>query len=238
VRLLLTRPQPDAERTAAVLRARGHSVVSAPLLQIQVIADAEIGAGPWAAVLVTSANAAHALSLHGGREALVRVPAFAVGERSAQAIGSAGFASVTSAHGDVNALAKLVAARLQPPARLLYLAGEERSGDLAGALRAEGFAVDTVAIYRAVAVEQFPQAAAEALASGLDGVLHYSRRSAQAYIDAARHSDLLAKALGPAHYCLSAQVAEPLAAAGAKRVSVALRPNEAALLALIGLDAP
>jgi uroporphyrinogen-III synthase len=237
-RLLLTRPPHDAERTAAVLRARGHSVVLAPLLQIQVIADAEIGAGPWAAILVTSANAVHALLLHGRREALVRVPVFAVGERSAQAIGSAGFASVTSAHGDVNALARLVVARLRPPARLLYLAGEERSGDLAGALRAEGFAVDTVAIYRAVAVEQFPQAAADALASGLDGVLHYSRRSAQTYIDAARHSDMLAKALGPAHYCLSVQVAEPLTAAGATKVSIATHPNEAALLALIGSVSP
>jgi uroporphyrinogen-III synthase len=238
VRLLLTRPPPDAERTAAALRARGHSVVIGPLLHIQPIANAEIGAGPWAAVLVTSANAAHAISLHGGREALVRVPAFAVGERSAQAmrqaIGGAGFASVTSADGDVNDLAELVAAQLQPPARLLYLAGEERSGDLAGALHGRGFAVDTVVVYRAVTAEQFPQAAVDALASGLDGVLHYSRRSAVAYIEAARHSDVLANALGLAHYCLSAQVAEPLAAAGAAKISIALEPNEAALLALIG----
>jgi uroporphyrinogen-III synthase len=233
VRLLLTRPPPDAERTAVALRAHGHSVVIGPLLDIQPIVNAEIGAGPWAAVLVTSANAAHAISRHGRRDALVRVPAFAVGERSAQAIGGAGFTAVTSADGDVNALAKLVAARLRPPAQLLYLAGEERSGDLAGALRAQGFAVETVVVYRAVMVEQFPQAAADALASGLDGVLHYSRRSAEAYIKAARQSDMLAKALGLAHYCLSAQVAEPLAAAGAARISIASRPNEAGLHALI-----
>jgi uroporphyrinogen-III synthase len=233
VRLLLTRPPPDAERTAAVLRVRGHSVVIAPLLDIQPIANAEIGAGPWAAVLVTSANAAHAISRHGRREALAGLPAFAVGERSAQAIGAAGFAAVMSADGDVNALAKLVAARVKPPAPLLYLAGEERSGDLAGALRAHGFAVETVVVYRAARVEQFPPAAADALASGLDGVLHYSRRSAEAYIEAARHSDLLAKALELSHYCLSAQVAEPLAAAGAKKISIAPQPNEAALLTLI-----
>ena len=238
MRLLLTRPSPDAERTAAALHARGHSVVIAPLLDVQPIANAEIGAGPWAAILVTSANAAHAISLHGRRHALVGVPVFAVGERSAQAIGSVGFTAVTSADGDVNALARLVAARLPPPASLLYLAGEERSGDLAGVLRAQGFAVDTVAIYRAVMAEQFPPAAADALASGLDGVLHYSRRSAQAYVHAARHSNMLAKALGLAHFCLSAQVAEPLTAAGATKISIAARPNEAELLALIGSVSP
>jgi uroporphyrinogen-III synthase len=237
-RLLLTRPPHDAERTAAALRDRGHSVVMAPLLHIQPIANAEIGAGPWAAVLVTSANAALAVSRHGRRDALVQVPVFAVGERSAKAVEVAGFTSVTSAGGDVNDLAKLVAACLQPPGRLLYLAGEERSGDLAGVLCDKGFAVDTVAIYRAVTVERFPQAAADALATGLDGVLHYSGRSAQAYINAARHSDLLAKALGPTHYCLSAQVAAPLAAAGATRVSIASQPNEAVLLALIGPNGP
>jgi uroporphyrinogen-III synthase len=233
VRLLLTRPSHDAERTGAALRARGHSVVIASLLDIQPIADAEIDAGPWAAVLVTSANAAHAISRHSRRDVLLGVPVFAVGERSAQTFGDVGFTSVTSADGNVIALAKLVAARLRTPARLLYLAGEERSGDLAGVLRAQGFAVETVVVYRAVTAEQFPPAAADALASGLDGVLHYSRRSAQTYVEAARHSDMLAKALGLAHYCLSAQVAEPLAAAGAERISIAAQPNEAALLALI-----
>jgi uroporphyrinogen-III synthase len=238
MRLLVTRPLPDAEHTAAVLRARGHSVVIAPLLHVQPIANAEIGAGSWAAVLVTSANAAQAISLHREHKLLVEIRAFAVGERSAEAMRAAGFASVASADGNVNDLARVVAAHLNAPARLLYLAGEERSGDLAGVLRVEGFAVDTVAVYRAVMAEQFPRLAADALASGLDGVLHYSRRSAEAYINAARHSDILAKALGPAHYCLSSQVAEPLAAAGATKVGVASRPNEAALHALIGPNTP
>jgi hypothetical protein len=35
------------------------------------------------------------------------------------------------------------------------------------------------------------------------------------------------------HYCLSAQVAAPLNAAGAKRVAIAPRPEEAALIELL-----
>ena len=179
VRLLLTRPEPDAQRTAAALRAQGHDVIIAPLLRIEPAADAQIGEGPWAAILITSANAAHAVAAHARVAPLRALPVFAVGRRSAEAMAAAGFADVTSADGNVSDLAQLVAARLQPAARLLYLAGEDRSGDLAGDLRARGFAVETTMIYRAIAATGLPPAAADALASGIDGVLHFSRRSAR-----------------------------------------------------------
>jgi uroporphyrinogen-III synthase len=216
------------------LRERGHTVVVAPLLQIEAIAEAEIGAG--AAILVTSANAAQAAATHQQRTTLCRVPVFAVGERSAQAMRVAGFADVTSADGSVGDLARLVAARMPSGASLLYLAGADRSGDLAGDLRARGFAVETIVVYRAVAITRLPQAAAEALAGGLHGVLHFSRRSAAADVDAARAAGQLAIALKPAQFCLSAPIAEPLQWAGAVDVHIARRPTEAALVELIGSD--
>jgi uroporphyrinogen-III synthase len=233
VRLLLTRPEPDAQRAAAALRAQGHDVIIAPLLRIAPIADASIGAGPWAAILITSANAAPAVAAHARVTQLRTLPVFAVGQRSADAIGAAGFADVTSADGNVSDLARLVAARLPPAARLLYLAGEDRVGDLAGELRARGFVVETTTIYRAVAATGLPPTAAAALASGIDAVLHFSRRSAETYVDAARAAGMVANALKPIHFCLSPQVAEPLAQAGAADIRVAERPNEALLLALI-----
>jgi uroporphyrinogen-III synthase len=233
VRLLLTRPEPDAQRTAAALRAQGHDVVAAPLLRIAPVTDAQIGDGPWAAILITSANAADAIAAHARVTPLRALPVFAVGQRSAEAVAAAGFADVTSADGNVTDLARLVAARMQPAAPLLYLAGEDRSGDLAGDLRARGFAVETIIVYRAVAATGLLPVAAEALSSGIDGVLHFSRRSAEAYVNAARAAGMLANALKPVHFCLSAQVAEPLAQAGTADIRVAERPSEAALLALI-----
>jgi uroporphyrinogen-III synthase len=233
VRLLLTRPEPDAQRTAAALRAQGHDVVAAPLLRIAPVTDAQIGDGPWAAILITSANAAHAIAAHARVTPLRALPVFAVGQRSAEAVAAAGFADVTSADGNVTDLARLVATRMQPAAPLLYLAGEDRSGDLAGNLRAHGFAVETIIVYRAVAATGLLPVAAEALSSGIDGVLHFSRRSAEAYVNAARAAGMLANALKPVHFCLSAQVAEPLAQAGTADIRVAERPSEAALLALI-----
>lgn len=235
MRILLTRPQADAERTALALRARGHDAVVAPLLELELLSGADLGAGPWAALLVTSTNAARALAGHRRRDELRGTKVFTVGDRTAAAMRECGFADVISAAGTVNDLATLVAARLQPPARLLYLAGEERSGDLAGLLRQKNFTVDTVLVYRAVAAAELPRAATAALAEGLDGVFHFSRRSADAYLDAARHGGLLQVALAmPIHYCLSDRVAEPLKEAGAANIRIAARPNEAALIELCG----
>jgi uroporphyrinogen-III synthase len=241
VRLLITRPHPDAERTAATLRAAGHAVDVAALLRIETI-PAELGSGPWSALAVTSPNALRALDEYPGRAALLGLRLFAVGRRTAAAARAAGFRDVESAGGNVEALARRLGAwaNENPAGRdpLLYLAGEDRSGDLAGALAAAGQSVTTVVVYRAVRADKFPPAVTAALSVGqFDGVLHFSRRSAQAYIDCARAGGMLAEALAPAHFCLSAQIAEPLAAVGAKRIRIAPRPEEAALIELVEVTA-
>jgi uroporphyrinogen-III synthase len=239
VRLLVTRPQPDAERTAAALARLGHQVAHAALLRVELVSDAELGSGPWSGVVVTSANALRAIAAHPRRAALLRLPLFAVGRRTAAAARAAGFPDVTTAGGDVRELAQCLRewAHREDAGRhpLLHLAGDDRSGDLAGDLAAEGRSVHTAVVYRAVKADRFPPAAASALAAGeIDGVLHFSRRSAEAYIACARAAALLDQALAIAHYCLSAQVAEPLKAAGAPTIHIAARPDEAALIALIG----
>ena len=140
---------------------------------------------------MTSANAVRAIAQHPRRDELRSTAVFTVGDRTAQAMRDCGFATVTSAAGNVDDLATLVVARLKPPARLLYLAGEERSGDLAGLLREQNFTVHTALVYRAVVATDLPRNAADALAAGLGGVLHFSRRSAEAYVNAARNSGVL-----------------------------------------------
>jgi uroporphyrinogen-III synthase len=234
VRLLVTRPELDAERTAAVLRECNHAVLVAPLLRIEPISDVEIPAGRFAAILVTSANAAAAIEAHSRLQDLQVLPVFAAGDRSAEAMRVAGFAPVTSAGGDVNHLVELVTEQVKPGAALLYLAAGERAGDLAGDLRGRGYRVQTAIVYRAIAdAPLLPGTVRGLTAHGIDGVLHFSRRSAQAFIDAARAAGVLVEALKPIHFCLSAQVAEPLRQAGATDVRIAPDPTEAALLAII-----
>ena len=148
MRLLLTRPQDDGERTAARLRARGHHVTLAPLLRVEPV-EFELPHEPLSAVVMTSANAARALARHPRREALVALPAFTVGRHTAEAARAAGFRDVECADGDKDDLAALLRARWgERSAALLYLAGEDRAGDLA----AGGVPLRTAVAYRAVKV--------------------------------------------------------------------------------------
>ena len=64
----------------------------------------------------------------------------------------------------------------------------------------------------------------------MDAVLHYSRRSAESYLAGAEQAGVAAQALAVRQFCLSAQIAAPLTAAGAANVAVAPRPDEAALI--------
>jgi uroporphyrinogen-III synthase len=237
MRLLVTRPEPDGTRTAAALRARGHEVTLAPVLRVEVEPTADFGGGPWAAVLVTSANAVRAVAAHRRKDRLLGVPVFAVGRRSAAAAREAGFADVVSADGDAGDLARLVAARAsaqQSNHPLLWLAGEDRATDLAEALASRGIVVHTVVVYRAVAETALPLAVRGALAAGaIDGVLHYSRRSADAFEALAMAAGIDLKSLPTRHFCLSAQVAEPFRQIGVAALAVAPHPDEAALLALL-----
>ena len=235
MRILVTRPQPRAADTALALRARGHEPIIAPLFEIERLADVDPKNGSWAAILLTSANGLWGITSFARDKEWHGMPVFAVGDVTAKAARDMGFVEVASAGGNVNDLANLVAARLQPPARLLYLAGEKRAGDLAGELRRKNFEVDLVVVYRFLTAQSLPPSAAEALAGEIDAVLHYSRASAETFLSAARNSNLLGAALTkPVHLCLSEQIAAPLWEAGAAQIRVAARPEEAALLELCG----
>src|SRR5262249_32805987 len=141
---------------------------------------------------------------HPRRDELFAIPVVAVGRRSAEAARAAGFAEVAAADGSADDLARLVAARaaagrLGHP--LVWLAGEDRAGDLAGALAPHGIAVHTAVVYRAVAETTLPTEVREALAAGaVDGVLHYSRRSADAFEAIAMAAGIDLKSLPTKHF--------------------------------------
>jgi uroporphyrinogen-III synthase len=235
VRLLVTRPEPDGTRTAARLRARGHEVVLAPLLRIEPVKDARFGAGPWAGVVFTSANAVRAVAAHRRFGELVGLPVYAVGARTREAAMAAGFSDVASAEGDVDDLAGMIAAKTGDVGLpLIYFAAGDQAGDLATTMAMAGRAVETVIIYRAVIVGDFDAGTRAAITGGaIDGVLHYSARTSGAFVAAARAAGIMDFAMKIRHFCLSSQVALPLAAADAAAVHIAGAPNEAALLALI-----
>ena len=241
MRLLVTRPLPEARRTAAALQALGHDVLIMPMLRIEVIPNATFGEGPWAAVMMTSLNAARAIATHPRRDLLLSCPVFVVGWRTGEAARAAGFTDVTSAEGDAAALTRLMVTRVKPAAgSLLYLAGEARTGHVEDTLAVHGFVMQTVAVYQAIAASDFSSEVKAALAAGeIDGILHFSQRSAQVLLAAADAVGMRDKVLKLQHYCLSAQVADALNAAPASAsatrptIHVAAHPDEQALVGLV-----
>jgi uroporphyrinogen-III synthase len=226
MRILITRALGDAERSARRLAALGHEAVIAPVLEFA--ATNEIAPpGPFDAVLLTSARAVPALA---SREGNTPVPVFAVGERTAAAAAAAGIGGVHVAGGDAQALAALIMRTLAAPARLLHIAGRDHKAEPAASLVAAGFTVDLWTAYDAVPAARLADAAHRALHDArLDAALHYSRRSAALLLDRVGEAGLIAPFLALSHVCLSADAAFPLQSAGAARVRVAERPDEAAL---------
>lgn len=229
MRVLVTRPLPDGERTAATLRTRGHDVLLVPLMQVRPVPA--VMTGNWSGVIVTSANALRVLSA-AQVAPLLNLPLYAVGERSAEAALAAGFRQVRSARGDVDDLVQLIAERYaNEPAPHLYLAGEDRAGDIEAALAARGIKVVTVVVYRVMTIGFPPELFVAVEQGGLDAVLHFSRRSAENYLAGAKAAGLLRQALAPRQLCLSRQVAEPFQ--DLRVAEISRRPDETALLELL-----
>lgn len=233
--VLVTRPLPDAEATADNLRNLGFAVVMAPMLSFEPFGFAEDSDVRFGGIIATSANALRAVAPHLQGSRLLALPFLAVGERTAAAACAAGFANVLSAKGDAAALRDLVveaakARKLKKKSPLLYLAGEEVSRDLAGELGERGFEVITHIAYRMVPAKNLPRKAFESFAAGqIEAVLHYSRRSARAFVEAVRAGGVEISALALPQCCLSAAVAEIVREAGAAQVTVAASPDEIAL---------
>lgn len=236
MRLLLTRPLADAAPLARRLRDEGHEVLLAPLLEIRDLADVSLDIEGVQAVLLSSANGARALArAAAGSEAVLSLPAFAVGEASARAAREAGFDSVESAGGDVADLAELASQRLGPgDGALLHVAGTRRAGDLTGALGRRGFEVRRAVLYEAVAAETLPDDCAAALAQGrLDAVLFFSPRTAASFARLVGGSGLQAGCRNLVAFCLSPAVAAKLEEIRWRRIAVARRPEQDHLLQLL-----
>jgi uroporphyrinogen-III synthase len=238
MRLLVTRPEPDASRQAKALAERGHRPVLTPLLAIELIHDLPLNLTGTQALIATSRNALRAVASHLELSAALRLPLYAVGDATAKAAAELGFADVTIGPGTAEALGRLIAARLRASAGpLVHLSGETVAFDLKSALEARGFSVRQPILYRAVAAAVLPPDVVSMLKAGrLDGVVLMSPRTGATFAGLIRQHGLVTEASRLNCYCLSgavAQTAEPLKA----RLIVAARPSEEDVLALIDSDA-
>jgi uroporphyrinogen-III synthase len=238
MRLLVTRPEPDASREAEALGSRGHQPVLAPLLTIEFTGPVPLQLDGAQALIVTSRNALRALAAHPELGAALTLPLFAVGEGSARLAQELGFADVTIGPGTGAELAALMLDELKPgKGAVVHLAGETLAFDLKGTLEKEGFAMRAPVLYRATPLREFPAEAAALLASGeLEGVILMSPRTARTFAALFAALRPVRKARGLVCYCLSKAVADAVIALGVE-TRVAAGPREEDVLALLDSEA-
>ncbi len=232
--VLITRPEPGAAETARRVAALGWQPVLAPALVLASI-PAELPSAQ--ALLLTSQAAARAIPAS-------PLPVLAVGEATAAAARAQGFAQVTAAEGDAEALAALAARQLDPAGGPLLLAvGEGYGEELDTALIASGFTVLRRSVYRAAPAAALPLAAARALSKGdIGAALFFSPRSAECAMALLRQAGLAATAAGMEAFAVSPRVAALLQAAAEdavhplswRAVRTAGHPDQESMLELLG----
>ncbi len=218
-RVWVTRAEPGASATASRLRAMGAEPVVAPLLEVRPIAGVVIDLSDVAALAFTSARAVEAFAPLAERRDL---PVFAVGDATAAAARTTGFAEVASAGADGAALARLILAHPRPGV-VLHPCAREPAFDLGAALLAGGQSARAVAIYETAVIAAPP---AEMIA---DAVLIQSPKAGRALAGFAQGLPIRRMAA----YALSEACAEPLRPLGFDSLAVAPFPTEAALLKLL-----
>ncbi len=231
--ILVTRPEPDNAATADALRRRGFDVLLAPVLQFEALPVRHEDGVRYGGVIATSSNALRAIRSHPLAGQLIDLPVYAVGKRTAEAARLAGFANVLSADGDVTALHKLVVNAIPKRNRktpLLYLSGSDIAADIVASLAADGIVATPLVVYRMIPVADLSDSVRAAFAAQtIDAVLHYSARSAAAFVAAIRGAALEIAGLAGLQVCISEAVARVLREAGATRLVVAEKPQETAI---------
>ena len=188
----------------------------APLLAIRPIPQAPPDLTGIAALAFTSANGVAAFAaLTPDRTR----PVFTVGDATAQAARTAGFARVQSAGGDLDRLADLLIAQGPGIGPLLVPGALEPAGDLPALLRGRVEA-RALPLYEAVGT-------AAAAPAAFDAVLVHSARAARALA-------ALGPFAGQTAIALSAAAAAPLGDRSGLEIRLARTPDEAALFAALG----
>lgn len=233
MRVLVTRPRPDADTFAAQLHARGHTAFIEPLLEIIFADGPALDLARVQALLFTSANGVRAAA----RRTLERtLPVLAVGPATAGEATASGFTNVRQSGGDgVEALARFAQATLKPEGgALLHATGTVSAGDLKASLTPHGFIVRVERLYEARDAHSLSGAlTAELGARQIDAALFFSPRTASLFAALMTAETLEPTCAAIDALALSPAVAAALAPLPFRAIRVAAHANAEAMLDLL-----
>lgn len=239
MRLLVTRPEPDAMKLAGRLEQNGHDVAVEPLMRLSLDDTDLIDLAGASALIATSRNALRALRASPALAEARQIPIFVVGKATAAEARSMGFERIMVGAGRAADLVPAIAATHDATDGLLiHLAGETLAFDLQSELELLGFRVVQPTVYRMHAAEAFSPSTIDAFTDGeIDGVILMSPQTARIYAHLMARHRLTHAIPKIVHFCLSAAIAGGLAALGDVQVAIPDRPTVEGLLAEIELTA-
>lgn len=247
MRVLVTRPEPDGERTARRLSGLGHKTVRMPLFETVITASVDDlpTAAEISGLIATSARA-FAMFQTGDviRSGLANVPIHAVGAATAQAAIEAGFLDVRDGGGTAQALSQTLgyawqhARKEAEPAdpenrttSIVYIAGVPRTPFIETALIAENIDHSVVECYKMMKISYSTDILKSDILSPVpDVVLLYSANAARRFSALAAPQELREMLSLTRFLCLSPAIAAELPQNWQARAIVAERPDEASLL--------
>lgn len=217
MKILIIRPQPGADATAARVQAAGHEPLVMPLFKVEPVEWAAPDAVGYDGLLLTSANAVRQAGPQLTR--LADLPVLAVGQVTAKAALAAGLR--VDYIGDAGAQSLLQETRNR---RLLWLAGEDHI-ELSASSSAK---IDIRVVYRS-AVNPVPVDFPSVILH-VDYLLLHSARAA-IHVTAALVDQGIEK--GAISIAVLSQAIADAAGGGWKTVRVAPSPDDAALLSCL-----
>ncbi|MTI42892.1 uroporphyrinogen-III synthase [Roseibium hamelinense] len=234
MRFLVTRPQPDCTKTADNIRSAGHEADEAPLLVETSQLPTSFQLYGVAALAVTSRRVVALLARHPEFNQLCGLPAFAVGNSTAEALRIAGVSTVYTAGSNVVALADLIVSQ-SINGDVLYPCARDRAGDLEGMLAKRGVTCRTVQIYAMERAPALPRDVQIRLRDGhYTAVLIYSRRTGLFFKELLEAAGLGCCLKNQTVIAMSENAAGDLRGAGCLKFPA--KPNEQAMLALALAD--
>jgi uroporphyrinogen-III synthase len=234
MRLLVTRPEPDASLMAQELRGLGHEAVLQPLLEFRLLDFDADSLRTAAALIVTSGNAVRALQEKLKIEDISHIPLFCTGDETARRASAAGFRCLAATTPTAEELAAKIMLEVRKGSRLVHVTGKHQAFDLAGALARDGLSLFTLSVYDMVPRLAFEARLADDLKSGkIGGIILMSPRTAEIFAGLCAAHGLIDNVKALCYFCLAETVANKLEPLEPSYLQIAETPSRKALLALI-----
>ncbi len=231
MKVMITRPQPDADEFAEQCRSAGLDPLAAPLMTVRFHENWETPSDVGG-LAFTSANGVRAFA---GASRVRNLPAFCVGEATADAARTADFATVHTAGGEVVSLAALIVQHAGAiSGQVVHIAGAHRAGDLIALLKERGVSARRIVAYETEEAAALPDEAQSAIGGGRAlAVALFSPRTAQLFLKLVEDANLTEALTHCRAICLSEAVANVAASAAWRVIDTASERNAAAMVALM-----